>query len=126
MLTIRNLKDINNMFFGDSILVDSFGVSRINMSNYCINPDGTCSVELEVAGFKKEELNIEVDDTNNSVCVSGKKKTNNKERVINNSFTIPLGYCGQDVTASLEDGLLNLVFQKQEKVAPKAKKVLIK
>lgn len=91
--------------------------------------------EVELPGFKKEELDITVD--NNVLTISAERRTGQRqgegsseprrETLLNErrytyfsrSFTLPPTVSNDDVAAKLEDGVLHLTLNKREETKPR-------
>lgn len=125
--------------WGDSLLSDFFapedrffsGDSRVAVN--VKETDKNYEVEVAAPGFKKEDFNIEV---NNSVLtISGEKKTENKKEdgrythrefgytSFTRSFNLPTGTSESDVQAKYDGGILKLSIAKKEEPS-KAKKTI--
>ena len=95
------------------------------------------TVRLDLPGFKQEELDIEVTDEN-VVHVHAKREAEKggegekylvQERTsteVSRTFTLPKDVQHTAVTASLENGVLQLVVPKAEKQVPQRAKVQFK
>lgn len=88
--------------------------------------------EVELPGFKKDDLDITVD--NNVLAISAERKTeerqgdeSKRETLLNErrytyfsrSFTLPPTVSNEDVSAKLEDGVLHLTLKKREETKPR-------
>jgi HSP20 family molecular chaperone IbpA len=75
----------------------------------------------QAAGFKKDDIEVEVDDT--GIYLNGNIKEENKNRFGERKFSYRLGKPGIDtktVDAVLEDGILTIKFKtKEEKISKK-------
>lgn len=92
-------------------------------------------IDLDLPGIKKEDINIDVHD--NSLSISGERKT--KEEVkeedyhkietsfgkFERVFTLPKNIDIENITATSEDGVLEIVIPKQDETASK-KRIEIK
>lgn len=70
--------------------------------------DGTRSFALDVPGFKKTDLSVEV--IGNTFTVSGKKGN----RIVTLSRSLHAHYVFDSIKASLEDGVLTISYQTQK------------
>ena len=103
--------------FWDSVLTET-RPRRIN----CFTDDGdNYSLELEMAGFGKKDVELEI-----SVCkflvVRGSTK-GDKERKVTERFQLPRGVDVSAVDASLKDGLLTVKIDKAGDSKPVTVKV---
>jgi HSP20 family protein len=93
-------------------------------------------VELDLPGMKKEDINVDVKD--NVVTISGERKTKKeieKEdyyRIessygkFERSFTLPENVDVENIHAESQDGVLEVIIPKLEKVENQPKKIEIK
>lgn len=79
-------------------------------SNFSKNEDGDTIMEIEVPGFNKENLAIEVID--GIMTIQGETAT----RKVFKRYSLN-GV--EDISASIKDGILTLIFVEQKKVAKK-------
>ncbi|MFH1420554.1 MAG: Hsp20/alpha crystallin family protein [Candidatus Aenigmatarchaeota archaeon] len=92
-------------------------------------------LRVEVPGFKKSEINLEV--TERTIEISGHKKHETKEagkgffkqelshNSFHRTFTLPTEIEPSKTSARLEDGLLEVVMQKKREAREKKKKVAV-
>ena len=91
-------------------------------------------LELSVPGFKKDDFNIEVDDT--ILTISSELKTDNQTKEDNytrrefssvafkRAFTLPETINESKINAQYEAGILKLTFPKKEEALPKPKRLI--
>ena len=93
-------------------------------------------VEVDLPGVKKEDISVDVKD--NIITISGERKT--KEEVkeddyykvessygkFERSFTLPENVDAENIHAESQDGVLEVIIPKLEKVEEKPKKIEIK
>ena len=94
--------------------------------------DNALYFEVELPGFKKDELDITVD--NNVLTITAQRQTpagdgeaSKRETLLNErrytyfsrSFSLPPTVSSEDVNASLEDGVLHLSLKKREETKPR-------
>ncbi len=91
-------------FFGD--FEDVFGDHKYT------DKDGNLVVEIEVPGFSKENLQVEISDGLLSVIGERKIAANGHTKKIHKRFTISNT---EEVDAEVKDGILTLVFREPEK-----------
>ena len=101
--------------------------------------DGNYEVDIDLPGFKKDEVNIRLE--NGYLTVTASKGLDNDEKgdeksgyirrerwsgSCSRSFYVGDGVKSEDVKARMEDGILHLTLPKEEqKVLPKADTILI-
>lgn len=95
-------------------------------------------LSMEVAGYKKEEIGIEMKNGYLTVsatrCDTPENEENGKKYIrrertcssLKRSFYIGEEITENDIEASLEDGVLKIGVKKPEKKLPEAKKIFIK
>ena len=71
------------------------------------------TVELPVAGFKPEQIDVTLED--GILSVSGK----NEKRSFTRAFTVPEEVDADGIEANVEDGMLTLTLALQPKAQPK-------
>lgn len=78
--------------------------------------------EFALAGYKKQEINIETEDDKLTVFVDAKEVTNENRKYYQSriarrnfkvSYAIPIQYDLSEVVASFEDGILKVVLPKR-------------
>lgn len=98
--------------------------------------ENSFELELSVPGFKKEDINIEVDD--NVLTISSTLETSSENEDKNGnytrrefrkasfkrSFTLPETVNEDAINANYEDGILKLTLPKKEEALPKPKRLI--
>lgn len=106
----------------NSSLVDeffSYATDSINQKFYNIEETELgYSIELELPGFKKNEVSVEIKESILTVLAKSNK------REISKSFSVGNEIDSENIGAALEDGILRISLNKKELPAPK--KILIK
>ena len=98
--------------------------------------DGNYEISMNLPGFKKEDINIELDDTYLTIQAERKSETEEKDKKGNyvrrersyGSFSRSFDVSGIDVSAikaSYQDGVLKLVLPKKEEIVPAARRLEI-
>jgi HSP20 family protein len=80
--------------------------------------DGAYNLELELAGFKKDEVSVEIKDLILTVSAKSKRKQ------INKSFSLWEDVDSEKIGAVLEDGILKITLNKKEQ--EQSRKITIK
>lgn len=80
------------------------------------------TVELDVPGFKKENVDIEV--KGKQLNITAKTEDKSRSRVLNKRYTLPYEVDLNKSVARLEDGVLILTLQRSEQDLPQ--KLLLK
>ena len=94
-------------------------------------------LEAELPGFKKEDINIDID--NNYLTISAERKSENEEKdkngnvirrersygTFSRSFDIS-GIQSENIEAAYENGILKLELPKKEETIPKTRRLEIK
>lgn len=131
-----------NSFFDevfDSLMRSTdFGYREAFPATNVITDDTGCTVELALAGYKKDQLGVEITDDNCiKITASNVKETENStnkkyhnHRIKNTSFeriyTVPTeAYDLSGLKASFEDGILSVFVPKKEKQIPDKKVIMI-
>lgn len=128
----HNLENRMNQFFQS--VFDGRGMES-GVGNYPVDvdeDDEQITIEAEMPGFKRDEIEISVENGVLSIQAergtkpedqSGKsKKKHLSERRytrVKRSFTLPRSVDGSDVDASLDDGVLTLTLKKTEESKPR-------
>jgi len=93
-------------------------------------------VELDLPGMKKEDINVDVKD--NMITISGERKTKDEIKKedyykiessygkFERSFSLPENVDIENIHAESQDGVLEVIIPKLEKVENKPKKIEIK
>lgn len=117
----RNFSDLMDEFFNDVVNTgrDSF-VPGIDISE----TDEQFEISAELPGMKKEDIDVSLD--NGRLSISGERKFENKEEgktyhrietsygAFNRSFQLPDNIDEESISATYEDGLLNITIDKAE------------
>lgn len=137
---LSDFEHMANQFIGfDSILTrmqsPSFpALVKYPPCNVVKEDDGTYSVELAVAGFKQEELEVSV--SNNELMVVGKHEEKN-ESSTNAKYiyrglsqrdflrTFPLTENVNVIGATLDNGILKIALKRDEPETPPIRKIAI-
>lgn len=118
---------------------ERFGLDHVSFPpSEMIEQDNTISVNLAVAGFKKEQLDVQFDSATRNLTITGTRavetdETDNKvviySKIAKRNFTlsqrISREYDETTLAAKLEDGILSITFTKKEKEEPSSIKVTI-
>ena len=100
--------------FWDSVLHDTRS-RRVN----CFTDDGASySLELEMAGFGKKDVDLEISEGKFLVIRGSVKNKAGKDRNITERFQLPRGADTSAVEASLKDGLLSVKIEKAGESKP--------
>lgn len=132
MLTSNNL--LSDLFrsdfdtvFNDSVLSSYFG-NRNPLLNISDN-EKEISVEMVIPGFKKNELEISLD--NNLLTVKGKKSSDKEEKKTKylrrefnaqefvRTFRVDQNVDQESISSTLEDGILTILIPRAKKVESK-------
>lgn len=87
--------------------------------------DNNYYIKMELPGFKKEEINIELENTVLNVKAERKKKMDNSERSMffTRSLSLPEGVASDKISAKTDNGVLTITLPKTEQ--RKAKTITI-
>lgn len=139
----REIKEFRRGFDNFNSFLDHFIEKSSTIKNSDFTPsvntregEHAYHVELDLPGIKKEDINVDVND--NIVTISGERKS--KEEVkedeyykiessygkFERSFTLPENVDVENIHAESQDGVLEVVIPKLEKVEKKPKKIEIK
>ena len=124
----RELQEMEKRFWGDSVS-NSFRTDITETND-------AYKLEADLPGFKKEDINIELDDTYLTIQAERKSETEEKDKTGSyvrrerscGSFSRSFDVSGIDVSAikaSYQDGVLKLVLPKKEEIAPAARRLEI-
>jgi HSP20 family protein len=72
---------------------------------------------LDVPGIEGDSVEVEIDK--DVLKVSARRATPGEEQRYARDFRVPSGVNAQGISASVKDGVLNLVLPKHERVVPK-------
>jgi len=130
---IINMRDTIDRFFDDSIM----NYSRSSTIPYpALNVRQSANeviVEADVPGMKEDEIEIEI--TDNTLCIKGERKTANEVKKedyyhreviygsFNRSITLPVEVNPDATTAKIEHGTLTVKLPKKEPEAAKSVKI---
>ena len=127
-----------NDVFDAMMRSNDLGFSQQFPATNVITDDKGCTVELALAGYKKDQLNVEITDNDcikiSATNVKETENTTNKKyhnhRIKNTSFeriyTVPTTiYDLTGLKASFEDGILSVFVPKKEKQIPDRKVIMI-
>ena len=127
-----------NDVFDAMMRSNDLGFSQQFPATNVITDDSGCTVELALAGYKKDQLNVEITDNDcikiSATNVKETENTTNKKyhnhRIKNTSFeriyTVPITiYDLTGLKASFEDGILSVFVPKKEKQVPDRKVIMI-
>jgi len=105
-------------------------VSHLPLANLAKKDSGDFHIEIDMPGIKKEDIEINVAD--NILTVTAVRKMQNEVKKedyylcessfgrIERKFSIPEGIDQDKISAELEDGVLVIELQKEEKLKPKS------
>jgi HSP20 family protein len=123
------IKNINR--FGNEISKGvTFETGGFNPRVNIIENEDGINVTVELAGVKKEDVNISVNDEN-ILTIKGERKTKEEQQSKNflrkeivfgafsRSFLLPDNLDSNKITAKFNDGVLNISVAKKEVQAPK-------
>lgn len=133
-MAIIRYQPFRNML--DSLLKDNefmpgFQDTNFRMPVDIYEKDGNVSIDFELPGLDKKDINIELEG--NNLTVSGKMQKDNEVKEENyyrcersygefsRSFTIPDGIKEKDLKASYKDGVLKVTFPKTKEIEKKKK-----
>ena len=117
----KRFSDIMDEFFNDAVNArrDSF-VPSIDVSE----TENQFMITAELPGMKKDDINISLE--NGRLSISGERSFENEEKgktyhrvetqygSFNRSFQLPDNVSEESITATYEDGLLNITIDKSE------------
>ena len=124
----RNMLD---SFFKDNEFMPSFQDSNFKMPVDIYEKDGVVTIDFELPGLDKKDINIELEG--NNLTVSGKVQKDNEVKEENfyrrersygefsRSFTLPDGIKEKDLKASYKNGVLKVSFPKTKEIDKKKK-----
>lgn len=125
----KELEDLERSFFGRNAIADFKTDITEHEKDYVL--------EAELPGFKKEDINIDID--NNYLTISAERKVENEKKddkgnlircersygSFSRSFDIT-GIQQENITAEYENGVLTLTMPKKEEAIPKTRRLEIK
>lgn len=123
--------NLENEFFNDERL-DRFSNIAVNIKER----DDDFMIEMAVPGYKKEDLNLEVDGNKLIVSAEVSSEVNDSGEnysrreftygSFTRSFTLPREVDVDKISASSNDGVLNISIPKPESKKKKVKKITLK
>lgn len=126
----RDLDEIEKNFFGNSSNAVAFKTDIKDEGDHYL-------LEADLPGFKKENVNIDIDDGYLTITATRKSEYEDKDKKGNyvrcersygsytRSFSLD-GIDSENIAAELVDGVLKLTLPKQVKEAPKTRRLEIK
>ncbi len=124
----RNMLD---SFFKDNEFMPGFQDTNLKMSVDIYEKDGNVTIDFELPGLDKKDINIELEGNNLTVFSKMQKDNEVKEEnyyrcersygEFSRSFTIPEGIKEKDLNASYKDGVLKVTFPKIKEIEKKKK-----
>jgi len=96
------------------------GLESYNTRAYVQEKEKEYEFEVELPGFRKEEVSVFVEDSVLSIKAEQKNKKINKKR--NREILMPEDFNPDKISAKLEDGLLKISIAKQK---PQTRKIKI-
>lgn len=125
-LASKRFSDIMDEFFNDAVNTrrDNF-VPGIDISE----TDTQFQISVELPGMKKEDISVNLE--NRQLTISGERKFKDEEKgktyhrvetnygSFNRSFQLPDNVEEQTISASYEDGILNITIDKSEEQVKK-------
>lgn len=124
-----NFNSLVNSFFNQDVEETFPGHSFFKPSTDIMETEQSFEVNIALAGIKKEDIKIEVND--GVLTVSGERKSNTEKKEdkfhlseitygkFTRRFSLPEQVNQDKIEASVEDGILHLSIPKSEKVKPK-------
>ncbi len=104
----------------------SFGSTHRLASLDVIENESECVVQVDLPGIAKDDIQVHFDDSNRLLTVEAERKAMFKEEAkpnfyhheryygrVQRSVTLPENVDGESVKASMDDGVLKLVFEKK-------------
>lgn len=132
--------DLFKSFFGNDWMDDFFNTGFLTdyqsggIRTDVKDTEKAYIVEAELPGYKKEDINVELDDDRLTISVTKNKEKNEetneyirRERhygQVSRSFMVN-GVDQENIKADYKDGILVLTLPKQEEVKPKSKQITI-
>lgn len=120
----------NQDFNGGSIITDKPFIPAVNV----IEADNAFSLEMSIPGFKKEDVNIEIDQDvltiQSEVETSREEKTEQftrkefSKKSFKRSFNLPETVNQDRIEANYENGILTISLPKKEEALPQPKRMI--
>lgn len=137
MLVLRKNKDWNTTPTMESFLSEFFGENNLSLGHRFnenkVNfkeDDNSYGIELALPGFKKEDINIELNDSVISISSEVEKSDDNStfKSSFEKSYFLPDDVDIDNIEASMENGVLSITINKIKEVetTTKIKKIDIK
>lgn len=139
----RDMSEFQRGFNSFNSLLDNFMENMTTIGRSDFEPqvntregEHAYHVELDLPGMKKEDISVDIKD--NVVTISGERKLKEEVREedyykiessygsFERSFTLPENVDVENINAHSQDGVLEVVIPKLEKVEDKPKKIEIK
>ena len=137
MLVLRKNKDWNslptmgsflNEFFGNDNLALGYNYKRTNVTEN----DNSYGISLELPGFKKDDINIGID--NNVMTISSEVEKTNEDYIkrefikssFKNEFRLPEDVDIDNINATMENGILSITLNKIKMLEDETKSIKIK
>ena len=129
----KSYSEMLDNFFNDAVTtgVKANGfVPRVDVAEL----DKTYEIQVSLPGLKKDEVNIELEDS--VLTISGERKTEKEESnkkyhlvetrfgSFSRSFTLPRNINRESIKASMKDGILNIEIEKDAEAV--SKKIAVK
>ena len=127
-MTLIKMQDFLNRSVGWDGVFQDFNRNASNFPPYSIssNEDGSSNIEIALAGYSKEDVNVSLQDSVLSISSEGTEKPNNKnytyKGIANRKFVtkFAIGKYHEVQDATMENGMLVV---KVAEVIPEEKKV---
>ncbi len=121
---LPTMENFLNEFFGKNLLESNYDYDFAPKARIREN-EKDYSLSLALPGFKKDDVNINIED--NVLIISSQVEKDDFKKSFENRYSIPDDVNIEKIDASMEDGILKLTFNKYEEL-PKTniKKIDIK
>lgn len=133
------VKIMFNTFFDDmfDLLVGSpdYGFREGFPASNVITDESGCTIELALAGYKKDQLKVEADGNKIIVSAETKEDADSNKKYHNHRikrasfkriYTVPVSeYDIENLKASFEDGILSIIVPLRQKKIEKSKVIMI-
>lgn len=122
-LSLFNRLPTRNSLFSKDIFGWDFREFE-NLFNHLIwkEVDGKYSMTLEIPGFKKEEIKIEIED--DIIVINAENKRGQNISSVSGSYSLPANVQVETLDAVLEDGILTLSLSKKDQSEDKKTKIV--
>src|SRR5437764_8540038 len=136
---LTSLQERMNQLFNQAFGFEGFGFEQpLTPANFLppvdiLEEEHNITLYAEIPGVKEEDLNITLE--NNLLTIAGERKFKEEEKKDNfhrierrygkftRTFTLPAGVDFHNVTATFENGVLNVTLPKREEFKPKQVKI---